>query len=207
MVKKTTGWQFTVYFSDDCAIRVRHDYAKARKRIAGYLRRTGRSEEDIDRETLQTLANIDHSWDIIKKSNCPPALIANLEQLDENKFKQDLAISLPTKIKLLLKKQQYESIERILDDFIEANLALWRYGIYESTYKLDSYGYIGNLLALIDPFELSNDLGFIREKLKTQDWRRICQRYRYPARLENYIEQIAKERLSLANFEKIWKKN
>jgi len=204
MVKKTVGWQFTVYLSDDYAIRVKHDYSQARKRISGYLQKKGRSAEEIDKETRQTLANIDLSWDIIKNSNCPPELIANIKQLDEKRFRQDLAINLPTKIKPLLEKQQYKSIERILNDFVEANLTLWRHGIYESTYKLDSYGYIDNIMALIDPFELCNDIDFIREQLKAPDWRRICQRYRYPARLENYIEQVAKKCLSLVNFEKIW---
>ncbi len=202
MVKKITGWQFTVYFFDDHVIKIKHDYDKARKRIAGYLHIKGKSEEYIDKETMQTLANVDNSWNIIARSNCPLELLANIKQLNETTFKQDLAISLPTRIKLLLKKQEFESIEKILDEFIETNLRLWQYGIYESTYKLDGYGYIGSRMVLIDPFELNDNLDYIHEQIKSQDWRRICYRYRYPTRLEDYIER---QHLSSANFEKNWK--
>ncbi len=205
MVKKTTGWQFTVYFLDDHVIKIKHDYDRARKRIAGYLHRKGKSEEYIDKETMRTLASVDASWNIITRSNCPLELLANIKQLNETIFRQDLTTNLPTRIKPLSKKQEFESIEKILNEFIETNLKLWQYGIYESTYKLDSYGYTESGMALIDPFELSSNFEFIKEQLKSFDWRRICHRYRYPTRLEDYIERIARQKLSLANFEKNWK--
>ena len=199
------GWQVTVYFCNDYVVKVLKNYEESRERIAPYLRHKGRSEEEIDGAARQAIDDVNQSLRIMRASKCPRQLVGNPEFLDARRFRQDRATNLVERIRAQKQNKSVDSAKQILEECIEFILELWRYGVYEKTYKLDNYGYVGDRMILIDFLELSDDLEFIRKQLEEIDWSRVCERYGLPETLNNHFTKRAERMLTLENFERNWR--
>ena len=200
-----SGWQTTVHFHADHVIKILKNYSESRARIAPYLRYKGKGEKDIDAAARQAIEDARQALKIIAASKCPRQLLGNPEFLDATRFKQDKAIDLVEIIREQIRTGTVDSAKPILMDGIDFILELWRYGIYEKTYKLDSFGYVGARMILIDFLELSDDLAFIERQLVEMDWSRVCHRYRLPNGLGAFFLREASKRLTMASWTRNWK--
>ncbi len=200
----TSGWQVNVLIDGDYVVKEFKSYAESRERIAPYLRHKGKSEEEIDETARQAIDDLKRSLEIVKISPSPRELLGNPVFLDDRGFRQDKATDCVLEIQTQLQNGSVGSAKRILDDFIDFNLVLWSYGIYEKTYKLDNFGYVGGKMILVDFLELSDDLDFIRRQLKANDWSRVCGRYGLPEMIDKYFVEEATRKLTVETFEKSW---
>jgi hypothetical protein len=204
MITKS-GWQATVLIFSQYVIKELRNYEESRERIAPYLRHRGKSEEEIDEAARQAIDDTRRSLQILKTSSCPRELIGNPVFLDANRFRQDRAMNLVVKIQAQLRNGRVSRATRVLDEYVCFNLELWSHGIYEKTYKLDNFGYVGRRMILVDFLELSDDLQFIREHLRENDWSRVCSRYGLPDVINDYFVTEAGKRLTVENFEEHWR--
>jgi hypothetical protein len=204
MITKS-GWQVDVLICSASVIKKLKTYEKSRERIAPYLRHKGKSEKEIDEAARQAIDDVKRSLRIVKVSNCPGELLGNPVFLDDTRFRQDKAVDLVMMIRARLQEGPVYNTQRVLSEYIDFNLELWSYGIYEKTYKLDNFGYVGERMILVDFLELSDDLEFIKRQLNEANWSRVCGRYRLPETVNNYFVQEAEKSLTLEHFEAIWR--
>lgn len=204
MIRKS-GWQVNVLIYNDYVIKELKSYEESRERIAPYLRHKGKSEKEIDEAARQAIDDMQRSLRIVKASNCPKEFMGNPEFLDDKRFRQDKATDLVEEMRAQLQNGSIDLAKQILDDYINLNLELWRYGIHEKTYKLDNFGYVGERMILMDFLELSDDHEFIMRQLKEIDWSRVCGRYRLPEMINDYFVEEARKRLTVENFEGNWR--
>jgi hypothetical protein len=202
---KKQGWQFTVYFYDGVVVKVQNSYSQTREKVRSYMQRKGVSEQEIDEKAHAVLAQVSSSWEILVKNQPPGELLGRLTRQAEGTYIQDRAIDLPTVIEPLLQRGDDAAVEAILDGFVDTVHKLWQYGIYESSYKLDNYGMRDGRIILLDPFELLTDTAVIAAQLRTQEWKRVCQRPRYPAKFQGYFAAIAGERCTVEIFKQCWR--
>lgn len=204
-MNRKKGWQFNVYLFSDHVIKIKTSYEETKNRVTRYLiqRNPYISYEEIDLIVKEVIQRRENSEEIIKNSKIPLKHLGNMQFLDNGiwQIKADILMS---NISNKVRRNQLEQAKKTLDSFIDFTVELWRYGIFDIVYKLDGYGYIGKHMIIVDPFELTNDLGIIRKTLIETSWRRICQRYRFPIELEDYIFEQACNRLTYETLCNVW---
>ncbi len=205
-IKRIGGWQVWVEVYKDYVIKTPKSKKEIKETIKRYLDAIGKPEE-LKERTQKMIEDINNSTKIIKKSKIPFKILGNLEFLDKGKIKQKRAIVLQNKLDSLVKKDKIKEAKKLIDKSINFLIELWKYGIHEKTFKIESnLGIIDNKIVLLDLFELTNKKEKVKKQLKKKNWDKSRSWIdKIPEKLHLYTIKQIKKKLTIKNLNKYWR--
>ncbi len=206
-VKKEGGWQFWVDIRKDYVIKTPRTKKEIKERVTKYLKSIGElhRKEEISRRMMQDLK---YSTKLIENSKIDPKYFAYLEFLEEGKIKQRKARVLENLLKTYSKQKKIKEAKKLFDEFFKFTFLLWGYGLHEKPFKpTQNYGILNGHIVLLDPFELTANKGKVAKSLKKVKFY-LTDKYfgDYPEVIKDYYNKKLREKITLKNLGKYWKK-
>ena len=167
ILEKREGWQMNVEIYENHVIKYPKNKEQIIKSVLPYLKSIGK-EEELEERTTKMIDGANKALQILKKVNIPSKYLAGMIVLENGKIKQDKVLLLDDIFENLKDGQQ---IKKIIDDYINFVVFLWKCGVHENTYKMHSnFGILNDQLVLIDPFEITDKKEKVLSQIKRKKW-------------------------------------
>lgn len=204
-MKRKGGWQFKVKYFKSHVVKTPKTYTEMKKMAYNYHKKSGKSEDEIDKITRKGFNDVKTSKKIIRNSNCPLNLLGNPVFI-KNTVKQKRGVIFETRIKNLLSKGKTKEVKKSIEQTINLVLELWKYGIHENTYNFPlNYGFIGKKAILVDLFELTDNRESVESQIKRRKWKDMHETKGIPKWVKDYTIKQCDKKLTIQNLRKLWK--
>lgn len=203
---KMDGWQMWVEVYEDYVVKTLKSKKEVKEKIKSYLKFMGEIES-INERTKKLMGSTKQSIKIIKESNIPKELLANLEFLKDRRIKQTKVKVLGELINDLYNENKIKEAKKIIDKYVNFIFELWQYCIHENTFKLESnFGISENKeIVIIDPFEITSNKEKVIIQINKKKWDKPRRYYqKLPDEIIKYFIEEANKKWTINNLNKFW---
>lgn len=203
----THGWQCRVYVYPNHVIKTRRPYKKARAAVKKWLHMEDFTGQAIRRRTLKIYSNLTKAKKAVEDSGVPRRILGDLKFLKHGRMWQRRAVPLRVRFANLSKKKDTQAIKELIDQYIDINHELWRYGVFESIFNFGrNNGVIKDRVIFLDPFEQIYVKSSIEKRLRKKPWERWIEKADIPPSAQKYFKRICNQEFSVQKFRSIWRR-
>ena len=169
----------------------------------------GKQLSDTERSRTASQMQNQHfrSIELIRNSDIPLYFLANPKFESNGVFKQDKVSILTEFFSKLIDKGEISRAKEILKEYIQLNLRVWEYGIYERSFNFTLNNGIdgkGNVV-FVDLGEFSDDFQALTKCLREKNWMECWTvEYDLAKALKHYYLNEAKDEFTLENLVLHW---